>query len=59
MQKLNCSSACWAAVMRLLTWASRISAAKVQEYFNHVALITSCRTNCRLNVCNWPMVLPR
>lgn len=59
VQKLNCSSACWAAVMRLLKWASRISAAKVQSTLIMWRWITSCCTNCRLNVCNWPMVLPR
>ncbi len=59
VQKLNCSSACWAARMRLLTWASRISAAKVQSTLIMWRWITSCCTNCRLNVCNWPMVLPR
>lgn len=59
VQKLNCSSACWAAVMRLLTWASRISAAKVQSTLIMWRWITSCCINCRLNVCNWPMVLQR
>lgn len=59
VQKLNCSSACWAARMRLLTWASRISAARVQSTLIMWRWITSCCINCRQNVCNWPMVLQR
>ncbi len=45
--------------MRLLTWASRISAARVQSTLIMWRWITSCCINCRQNVCNWPMVLQR
>ncbi|QUJ05309.1 hypothetical protein KCP69_17010 [Salmonella enterica subsp. enterica] len=57
VQKPNCSSAfCWAAVMRLLTGFPYFGG-EGSEYFNHAwRWITSCCTNCRLNVRNWPMV---
>ncbi len=59
VMKPNCNSVCSVARMTLLKSASHTLAAKVPNISIKLNWKTFCCTNCRLNVCNWPMVLPR